>query len=330
MDLMRHNRAIPSVFRLAGTGEIAVTGALGWSLAHSEGLLDAFLADLGLPQGSVSEIRIEHHDAAAGGRTDIELVGDDLLVVVEGKAGWIVPGEVQLRTYLDRSPDLLIAATACTTAYAHGLGLPSNLDGVPVTHRSWRELRDLARAVRGAGRTWAAQLGDYLEDVVDYLHETGSNIAICVALGPIQGLVNEPQGQRWVDKDLYFWPHAKGWFTPPTYLAFRWAEADDGARLRTVRHVDEVELVPDLADAVDDVRFKEPNIDHGPHFVARLGPHIGPAAPVPYSDPPGYNPRARHDHIPIDLLLTSPTYKAAVAAAKRRRTGTDPGTHRDA
>lgn len=92
MDLRRHNRPIASVLDLAGTGEVAVTGALGWALATSQALLDAFLADFGLPQGSVSQIRIEQHDEAVGGRTDIELVGDDLLVVVEGKAGSVVPG----------------------------------------------------------------------------------------------------------------------------------------------------------------------------------------------------------------------------------------------
>ena len=310
MDLHAHGRPIASVFDLLGAHEPALTGALGFTLARSDTLRDALVADaLGHP-ATITGVTVEQRGGASHDRTDLELHSPDgPLVIYEAKRGWTLPTRTQLATYAQRRPDQIVVVTDCTDSYAHAAGLPTNVDGVPVTHRSWRHLLEIVRAHTSS--VWTQGLVTYLEAHVATLQDTTSNVVFCVVVGPIIEFDGQ-HGREFVDAGWYFHPHAPGWpKSPPNYMGFRQSNT-----LFTIRHVEDYELVADLRDVADKVGIH--HIDDtvsGPHFVYRLGPHIGPPAPLPT----GHNYRSGQHHIPIDLLLTCATYKDALEAAKQRR-----------
>jgi hypothetical protein len=300
---------LTSVFELAGRKEPALTGALGFTLAHSQPFLEQFLADVHDTPLHVTSIALELHDDDTAGRTDVELVTDDgERVIIEAKRGWIVPTEQQLRTYAARRPMRIIVVTDCTDTFAAAIGLATDSEGIPVVHRSWRDVLQSARTCRQ--NQWTRQLTTYLEASVATQQNKDSNWVYCVTVGPIPGLAGQ-HGRDFIDGDVYFHPYGPGWpKQPPNYLAFR----QHGA-VFTVRHVDSFELVNDLRDVADDVGIGTVLEEiTGPHVVYRLGPHIGPTPPLKT----GTNYRAARHWVHLDLFLTSETYKDALAATKWR------------
>lgn len=302
-----------SVFDLLGAQEPALTGALGFALARSRRLLEAFTADaFGGPQHAVS-IAVERHGEDTADRTDIEILGDDgPLLIVEAKRGWVVPTTGQLETYARRRPRLLLVISDCTNHYAAAMDLPLVVGGVDVVHRSWRDVIKVVQSVPRSDR-WAGELLTYLESTVATWHTTESNLVYVVSVGPIPEFGGK-HGRDFVDQDVYVHPHAPGWPQhPPTYLGFR----QDNA-VFTIRHVDDVDVVADVRDVAEE--FGIPTISEevtGPQVVYRLGPHIGPADPLPS----GMNYRAARHRVHLDLLLTSATYKEALARSKERLQG---------
>jgi hypothetical protein len=86
VELMSYGRPMSSVFDLLGRRETDLTAALGWVLARSRRLRDRFLDRCGIAEGGdVEAVRLETADD--DGRTDIELVREGALVVVEAKQG---------------------------------------------------------------------------------------------------------------------------------------------------------------------------------------------------------------------------------------------------
>src|SRR5262245_21617559 len=101
VELDLHGRPVNTVFDLLGRDENDMTYALGWGLTHGSRLLRSFV-DRVAPDAPLDPpvvIRLQEHDRADGGFTDIELMSTDLHVIVEAKRGWAPPGESQLRRY---------------------------------------------------------------------------------------------------------------------------------------------------------------------------------------------------------------------------------------
>jgi hypothetical protein len=294
---------------LLGSKEPALTGALGFVLSRSPALCDALLRDLEL-DGSVESVHLEQHGVKAADRTDIELLGEGVSVIIEAKRGWIIPTVAQLETYARRRPDVIVVVTDCSDGYARMLGLPEQLSNIPVEHRSWRNILEMVRNQVGAGRRWEGELLRYLESNVATMQDVESNQVYCVSLCPI-GTLGGVHGKVYVDRGIYFHPHSRGWpQQPPTYLAFRY-----DSRVQTIRHVDAYEIVGDLRDGVEiDEVTNEADVAR-PHLVYQLGPHIGPAEPLPY----GTNYRAARHWVFLDLLLTEETYQAVVETSRARR-----------
>jgi hypothetical protein len=70
----RYGRDLLTVFDLLGRHEPALTGALGWTLARSPGLMSAVLGHLGLEaDAGADETSLKLETADDHGRTDIEL-----------------------------------------------------------------------------------------------------------------------------------------------------------------------------------------------------------------------------------------------------------------
>jgi hypothetical protein len=82
-------------------------------------------------------------------------------LIAEAKRGWVLPTEGQLRRYRPRIADLahgrLLALIECSSAYATPPRVPDAIDGVPVSHLSWRGIAYLVSrpAAPAAGRSGA-------------------------------------------------------------------------------------------------------------------------------------------------------------------------------
>jgi len=304
-----------TVFSLLGGDENAATFALGWTLSRSETLLRSFLERLGLARPA-GEVRIElqrHADDA--GFTDIELVApDELHVIVEAKVGGGVAGAVQLERYRPRfgqahAGQALVSISAAP-AYAASRLLAASLDGVPISHVSWGDVRRLVRgatpaAVGSTERRWLRDLDTHLEGYVA-TQVTSSNIVYVVALSDQE----IAPGYTWIDvveKDnAYFHPIGRGGWptTPPNYLGFRYR-----GQLQSVRHVEEAELVLELGE-------RNPRWEAwSDHMLYRLGPPMLPVTPL--RSGMSY---ANRVYCAIDLLLSGAceTIKQAQEETARR------------
>jgi hypothetical protein len=107
--------------------------------------------------------------ADAEGRTDLQLVADRTMVIVEAKKCWLVPGETHLGKHAGRfeagGQGLLVILSDSSTAWA-AYELPKQLAGAPVLPLPWDEVRlDVGTAygtARGAERVWLGELSTYL------------------------------------------------------------------------------------------------------------------------------------------------------------------------
>jgi hypothetical protein len=257
----RYGRDLLTVFDLLGRHEPALTGALGWTLATSPGLMSAVLERVGL-KADADEVSLKLETADDHGRTDIELSTPAAHVIVEAKQGWLVPGEVQLRTYTHRfsgdHDQRLVTLSDSTERWAREV-LPADVAGVPVEHWSWDDVRDLVRTARtharGTERLWLDQLEEYMGEATSKRPVTDS-LTYCVVISEQRfggiSFRDHVQHQR-----VYFHPFA----------------------LRRLNRVVDYEIVAHLDDRFPSVTREEFG---GPHVVYRLGPDIpSPGARCP-------------------------------------------------
>lgn len=307
-----------TVFSLLGTDENSATYALGWTLSRSEVLLDEFLLGLGLDRPSeMVRIELQRH-AEDAGFTDIELItSGELHVIVEAKVGGAVPSSEQLQRYRPRfghdHPGQALVSISAAPTYAASRMLAGSVDGVPLIHLSWGDVRRMVRTAIGkaAGsneRRWLRDLDTHLEGYV-LMQMTSSNMVYVVALSD-QEIV---PGYTWIDvvesDNAYFHPIGRGGWpaSPPNYLGFRY-----NGQLQSVRHVESAEFVANLGDR--DARWAE----WTDHMLYRLGPAMRPSkalrSGIAY---------ANRVYCAIDLLLSGAceTIKQAQEATVRRQKG---------
>jgi hypothetical protein len=254
--------------------------------------------------------------ADTGGYTDIELRYECLHVILEAKRGWALPTIDQLARYQLRftAPvgSVLLVISEASRHYALSR-LPVAVAGVPVRYASWPELIGLANQSAGdaashAERRLIKELVRYLRGAVR-MQDPFSTWTYCVSISndmPYGGTVSFRQV---VDNGFYFHPYSAGWpKTTPSFLAFRWQNA-----VQRIHHVDDYRIVDSLHSAF--LEIPESPDDPGPYIIYTLGPNLGPPVPLPS----GTTYRAARLWVAVDLLLTSPTLKDAVAATKQRR-----------
>ncbi|MCL5110859.1 MAG: hypothetical protein M1401_18745 [Chloroflexi bacterium] len=312
-DLYLHGRQLHSVFELLGTKENDITYSIGWALAQSPCLLAAFLQRvLGRADLEGVSVYLQEH-AEDGGYTDIEVVGQSLHVIVEGKRGWWLPGEKQMERYVRRFAgagaisEVLVVMSECSPEYA-ALCLLKDVQGVPVRHASWREMESLTHKV---GRTHAekrllGELRAYLRRIVKVQNQESNSVYVVSlsAKRPAWSQLN------WIDivekKRRYFHPVGKTWpKEPPNYLGFRY-----GGRLQSICHVDDWKVVEDFHCDIPEIQSQTVE----PHFLYTFGKPIIPSAIVKS----GRVVRAMRVWAALDLLLTRETVSDAVAETKKR------------
>jgi hypothetical protein len=279
---LRLSGATPtSVFSLLGTDENSATFAMGWALDQCPTFMDLFLRDVIGLSSPVDEVIVDlqrHH--SSGGFTDIEIIGKNFChLIVEAKSGWAIPGTEQLATYArrltrhDRAERRILSISAASLSYAAGR-LVERIDDVPVSHRSWSDIQQLAEAARqnASGheeKLWLRHLYRHLEGYVS-MQNPRDNLVYVVSLS--DDPIKDGNPYTWIDvveKDhRYFHPVGNRWpLLPPNYIAFRYY-----GELQSVHHIDGYAVVTNLSD--QNAQWPWTDSDH---FVYSLGPPMRPA-----------------------------------------------------
>lgn len=292
-----------------------MTYALGFVASRSPAFAAAFARSVGAELDELSGGEVYLQKVDGDGRTDVEIrLRDRFHAVIEAKRGPHLPTEAQLRKYVARFRECsaktsrLVAVTNVSHQYAKH-ALPSSLEGVPVKHVAWREIRNLVRRVRASENNKTKHLLDefdvYLTEILG-METIRSNMVYVVSLGgggawgiDFKEVVNRHR--------RYFFP-TEGRYpkVPPNYIAFRY-----GGRLQSIHHVESYEVF-------DNPRrfFEEANNSKvDPHYLLKLGPAIRPPREV--KNGPKIK-MAMRVWCMLDLLLTSETITEARDETQRR------------
>jgi len=315
--LTRYGAPVSSVFDLLGVNENDLTSALGFALSRAPTLLEAVVRRVwpGATAADLDAASLAVEVRGEVGRTDLQITLPKALVIVEAKRNWLVPSVAQLRAYAPRvrayGAGALVTLSQASSELAQ-VQSPSEVDGVPVTHLSWRDvladLREVRVDRRGQERMWLDQLNTYLRRVVR-LRSVADSWTYCVVLN------NERPGdggartfREFVTEDhAYFHPYGLGgWPTePPNFMAFRWQGA-----VRRIHRVIKADVLPSLLDRWPDIPATEGTVR--PHAVYDLGPQLPPSEPILS----GASYRASRLWVLLDQLQTAPTLAAALASSK--------------
>ena len=310
-----------SCFGLAGCDENAGTYALGWCLEQSAALRAELFGSMVLDPLAQVALSSQDFGMKDRGCTDLEVLsGTAFHLVFEAKRHWQVATHAQLARYVHRLADSnvqhkrLISVSAARKDWAvrH---LPADVEGIPVDHLSWSEIRAMAKRALAATRNQIERL--WLDQLALHLSEYGmtsnafDSLAYVVSLS--RDLMPSSQELTWIDvvtkQGKYFHPiGGNGWPTvPPAYIGFRYL-----SQFRSVHFIERVDTVDRLQDV--DPHWPE---THSPHFVYTLGPAMRPATVLPLGN---IYYTARH-RVALDLLLSgkAATYEEAVALTRDRQ-----------
>ena len=263
---------------------------------------------------------------AEHGITDAEIDLDNISIIFEAKRGAELPGAAQLKKYAavltkaSATERLLVTLTNATPAYGTDAlaRLESEIQGVRLLHRSWREIKVIAESAisreTNANKGWLRSFIAYLEGLE--METRFSNRTYVVSLGR-----GNPKGWgfSWIDivekRERYFYPVGKGWPPPPppNYIAFR-----HGGLLRSIHHVEGCDLITGPQTV-----FPEAAKGTWPlHYCLHLGP---PIRPQKTRVPAGRRIKwAARVWCMIDTLLTSETISDALSETKRRMGSASP------
>lgn len=314
MTLLRSGKPIGTIFDLLGREEDDMTYALGFVASRSPSFAGALATAVGCASGEPRGGTVRLQEVDREGRTDVEIEWPGRLhAVFEAKRGPWLPTDEQLRKYVERlkansaAVQRLVTVTNAPAEYATAT-LPRTLDGIPVVHLGWRDVRQIARGARvdesNRNKTLLDEFDTYLKEILG-MENARSNMVYVLSIG---------SGAAWrigykdavVNRRVYFDPVSRYRSGLPNYMAFRY----DG-QLQTIHHVEGTTVFENprsVLEGAEDCKVE-------PHYLFRLGPPIKPPHPVPNG------PRIRQANrvwCMLDLLLTSETITDALRETKRR------------
>ena len=155
MPLLKNGLPVPTFFNLMGDKENDMTAGLAYVLSRSPVFLRKVFKELfgNAPREvSATEVSIQTNRPGGGGITDIELkLVDKYYAIIEAKRGLEIPSLRQLKKYAPHvtkvgATNSLLVSLSNTARLLADTKLPSDVRGVPVTHRSWRRIKKLADA----------------------------------------------------------------------------------------------------------------------------------------------------------------------------------------
>lgn len=329
-QLRYHGREIKTIFSLFGHKEDDITSSLAWVLCNCQPFTAAFIQHVSGISCDGNNFLVENQHSLSGqGRTDLEIIdrrNGGVHIIVEAKRGWRLPGLDQLKLYANRSgfsdstaqTKRIVTLSECSQDYFGSLGLPSAINGIPISHCSYKELHRLIGESLGLcgnkQKDLLRQYAMYLEEIMT-IQNASSNWVYVVALSKKE---HGNSGLSYVDivekHHKYFHPAggfgAGGWPTePPNYIGFRY----DG-KLQSIHHIDSYVMTRNLH---DEFPCFEDRQEDRPYFVYRLGPAFGPANTVKR----GNIHSSGHIWAMLDTLFTCETVAEASNESKKRMRG---------
>lgn len=325
MTLIIRGATPTNVFQLNGVNENSATYALGWVLERSSDFRNLFGEYIFGPRVDMSEavVSLQKHGDDKG-FTDIEIsVGAKFHCVLEAKRSWKVPTEAQLRKYCPRldtsgaKVQRLVSISSADSALAER-SLPKSVDGIRVTHLSWRGAQLMAQRAHALtskfeDKMWLRHLMDHLKEFVA-LERITDNTVFVASLS--RKRIRPDHAYAFIDvvrnENRYFHPVGNGYpARPPNYVAFRY----DG-KLQGVHHVESFMVTGDLSTI--NPLWPTTDVDH---FIYELGPAMLPAKEIRTGD----IYRSGKVYCAIDTLLSGqfPTISEACKETKRRLNGVE-------
>lgn len=312
-EIRLHGKCINSVFELLGERENDVTFSLGWALAQCTEFRSRVVQTVVTGAGDVSTDSVLLQEHGEDGITDVELKGPAVHIIMEAKRGLEIPGLEQLSRYANRllrSPvpnRAIISVSAASRAFAR-TRLHSNVSGIPCEHLSLADLDTLAKNRTGthAEKRLLEELSVYLNRIAR-MQDLTSNMVYVVALSHERPTDSEITWREIVEMHgKYFHPVGGSYPREPVnYIGFRY-----GGQLHSIRHVQQCEVVSDLADRIPGCRLR---LD-GPHYLYTLGQPVIPSKTVRN----GKVVMANRVYAAIDLLLTCDTISEAGELTRKR------------
>lgn len=320
MHLLRSGKSIPTFFDLLGEREDDMTFGLGLVASRSERflslLIERITGEADMPCADAL-IRLQTTDQLALGRTDVEIeIPGRFAGVLEAKRGTNLPTIDQLARYgpvLRTIQAPFMRLTAVTNApppfAAHAL--PGQIDGIPVTHITWRELRSLAGRARDDETHKNKQLLDefraYLTEILG-MEKIRSNMVYVVSLSDAIDWGISFKDWVYTHRRYNYYVEGGGWPEPPNYIAYRYA-----GKLQSIHHVEGYDVFTNPHDVVPEAT----DADMKPFYSLRLGPKFAPDRDV------ATGPRIRRAArvwVMLDTLFTCETITAALDETQRRET----------
>jgi hypothetical protein len=325
-ELTKHGTTVHTVFDLLGRKENDLSFSLGWALQQCPRFLSALVEHFtGAPllpaEHSVATVRLQQHDQAKGGYTDVEIdIPGRCYIVLELKLGWNLPTLDQLNRYTRRAgfndpiypTKALVTLSECSAVYANYHLPVVNFAAAPLVHLNWQQIIQLVRAGRPGSSHAAKQV---LDQFVTYLNSAtsmrrvDSNWVYVVSLSDTELVGWDMTFMEVVlERNRYFHPVGNNWPTEAVnYIAFRY-----GGRLRSIHHVDSFIVTDDPAQEFPEAQGTRFDV---PHFIY----HLGPAIPLPTQIPtgPGIH-RATRVRCMLDTLLTCTSITEAMEVSQAR------------
>lgn len=286
--LKSYGQEIRSVFQLLGDTENDITSSLCWALVKCPEFLTRIIRSVCDATADPSQITIlnQQYDHETG-ITDIELTDDQSFhIIIEAKKGWVLPGAEQLTKYSTRkdfaskpvSKKRIVSLSECSQEYANQYLPFSIVNGIPVSHLSYKDIYNIATEARPFSNHEQKHLLDefteYLRSIMT-MQNKSSNWVYVVALsnGHYEGCE-----LSWIEivkkYNKYFCPvSGNGWpKEAPNYIAFRY----DG-KLRSIHHIESYTVSRNVHTEIPEMPDEEWENNH---FIYHLGPAIIPSKTV--------------------------------------------------
>lgn len=322
--LRLYGREVTNFFQLVGTSENDITVSLAWVLSNCPVLLKSVVRSIchvRKADFNNVEISCQRYESSKG-YTDIEIRDDETFhIIIEAKSGWKLPRKAQITKYAKRRSfarskienKCIVTLSECTQKYA-AKHIPENLgNGIPVVHRSYRDILCMAmESYSESSNTEKRILSQFCQYMRGWMSMqiSESNMVYVVSLSKDY---HDGSDLTYIDivekKHKYFHPFDYGGWPkePPNYIAFRY----DG-KLQSIHHIEKYTVTSNLHDEIKELPDVEEDCDY---FVYRLGPAIRPQKEVRT----GEIYRNGRVWAMLDTLLTCDTISEARDLTKRRK-----------
>lgn len=323
--ITHNNEHIETIFQLLGNKENDITRAIAWIMKKCPSFLKSFIKNVSGQHVDSEKITILYQQfektKSENGYTDLELTdNNNVHIIIEAKRGWILPSSTQLIKYANRPSFInsnalkkhIVTLSECSQNYADSY-LPFSItaNGIPVSHISWKELRNLALQSK---KTSNNEQKNILTEFTQYLgglmttQNKNSNLVYVVSINNRKIEGTNFSNSDIVEKGYYYCPFGtNGWpKEAPNYIAFRY-----NGKLQAIHHIEGYTISKNIHDVINFMPDENWKADH---FIFNLGPKIIPPKVIKT----GNIYRNGRVWAAIDLLLTCNTIAEARDKTKER------------